>query len=194
MLENQELIKASIELGKFLVQNTSQTIMDRKKLAKAKDSNEETVNSLEEIINSLIAEKNQLIEIAQIYDEHLVAQKISKEDIDYITNSILPLLESILEKDQTDEGIKNKENLELLKPLLSAETFNILQLLGFNFKQAIGEPLTILINKLIISNAPDLSEKTKELEILNAKREIEYFKILQDEDAYNRLLKINNPD
>ncbi|MFB9972413.1 hypothetical protein FPQ10_10950 [Allobacillus sp. SKP2-8] len=194
MLENQELIKASIELGKFLVQNTSQTIMDRKKLAKAKDSNEETVNSLEEIINSLIAEKNQLIEIAQIYDEHLVAQKISKEDIDYITNSILPLLESILEKDETDEGIKNKENLELLKPLLSAETFNILQLLGFNFKQAIGEPLTILINKLIISNAPDLSEKTKELEILNAKREIEYFKILQDEDAYNRLLKINNPD
>lgn len=194
MLENQELIKASIELGKFLVQNTSQTIMDRKKLAKAKDSNEETINSLEEIINGLIAEKNQLIEIAQIYDEHLVAQKISKEDIDYITNSILPLLESILEKDETDEGIKNKENLELLKPLLSAETFNILQLLGFNFKQAIGEPLTILVNKLIISNAPDLSEKTKELEILNAKRELEYFKILQDEDAYNRLLKINNPD
>lgn len=168
--------------------------MDRKRLAKAKDSHEETINSLEEIINSLIAEKNQLIEIAQIYDEHLVAQKISKEDIDYITNSILPLLESILEKDETDEGIKNKENLELLKPLLSAETFNILQLLGFNFKQSIGEPLTILVNKLIISNAPDLSEKTKELEIINAKRELEYFKILQDEDAYNRLLKINNLD
>lgn len=191
MMDNPEVMKASMELGKFLLQNTSQTIMDKKKLAKTRGSNEETINNLEEIINTLISEKNQLIEIGQVYDEHLVAQKVSREDIEYITTSILPLLEKVLEKDDTENGMKNKKNLEILKPLLSSETFNILQLLGFNFKHAIGEPLTNLMNGLISSQIPDSSEKAVELEILTAKKEIEYFKILQDEEAYQRLLNIN---
>src|SRR5699024_5118244 len=189
-MENPELIKASIDLSKFLIQNTTQTIIDKKKLAKAKGNNEETIQSLEEIINTLIAEKNQLIEIAQIYDEHLVSQKISEDDIEYITDSLIPLLENILEKDDSDEGFKNRESLEMLKPLLAKETFNILQLLGFNFKKAIGEPLTLIINKLITIQVPETTEQSIELEALIAQREIEYFKILQDEKAYERLLRL----
>jgi len=190
MIENPDLIKASIDLGKFLIQNTTQTIIDNKKLAKTKGNNEETIQSLEEIINTLIAEKNQLIEIAQIYDEHLVSQKISEDDIEYITDSLIPLLENILEKDDSDEGFKNRESLEMLKPLLAKETFNILQLLGFNFKKAIGEPLTLIINKLITIQVPETTEQSIELEALIAQREIEYFKILQDEKAYERLLRL----
>lgn len=191
MIENPDLIKASIDLGKFLIQNTTQTIIDNKKLAKTKGNNEETIQSLEEIINTLIAEKNQLIEIAQIYDEHLVSKKISEDDIEYITDSLIPLLENILEKDDSDEGFKNRESLEMLKPLLAKETFNILQLLGFNFKKAIGEPLTLIINKLITIQVPETTEQSIELEALIAQREIEYFKILQDEKAYERLLRLN---
>lgn len=190
-MENPELVKASIDLGKFLIQNTTQTIIDKKKLAKAKGNNEETIQSLEEIINTLIAEKNQLIEIAQTYDEHLVSQKISEDDIEYITDSLIPLLENILEKDETDEGLKNRESLEMLKPLLAKETFNILQLLGFNFKKAIGEPLTLLINKLISAQTPKTAEQSKELELLMAQRELEYFRILQDEESFERLLRFN---
>src|SRR5699024_4510849 len=190
-MENPELIKASIDLSKFLIQNTTQTIIDKKKLAKAKGNNEETIQSLEEIINTLIAEKNQLIEIAQTYDEHLVSQKISENDIEYITDSLIPLLESILEKDETDEGVKNRASLEMLKPLLAKETFNILQLLGFNFKKAIGEPLTLLINKLISAQIPETAEQSKELEILIAQRELEYFRILQDEESFDRLMQLN---
>lgn len=191
MMENPDLVKASIDLGKFLIQNTTQTIIDKKKLAKAKGNNEETIQSLEEIINTLIAEKNQLIEIAQVYDEHLVSQKISEDDIEYISNSLIPLLEKILEKDDTDEGLKNRESLEMLKPLLAKETFNILQLLGFNFKKAIGEPLTMLINKLITAQIPITAEQSKELEILIAQKELEYFRILQDEGSFDRLMQLN---
>jgi len=191
VMENPDLVKASIDLGKFLIQNTTQTIIDKKKLAKAKGNNEETIQSLEEIINTLIAEKNQLIEIAQVYDEHLVSQKISEDDIEYISNSLIPLLEKILEKDDTDEGLKNRESLEMLKPLLAKETFNILQLLGFNFKKAIGEPLTMLINKLITAQIPITAEQSKELEILIAQKELEYFRILQDEGSFDRLMQLN---
>ena len=190
-MENPELIKASIDLSKFLIQNTTQTIIDKKKLAKAKGNNEETIQSLEEIINTLIAEKNQLIEIAQTYDEHLVSQKISENDIEYITDSLIPLLESILEKDETDEGVKNRASLEMLKPLLAKETFNILQLLGFNFKKAIGEPLTLLINNLISAQTPKTAGQSEELKILIAQRELEYFRILQDEESIERLLQLN---
>lgn len=54
--------------------------------------------------------------------------------------------------------------------------------------------MTVLVNRLISSQAPDVSEKAMELEILNAKKELEYFKVHQDEEAYNRLLNINNAD
>jgi hypothetical protein len=145
---------------------------------------------LEEIINNLIAEKNELIFIAQTYDEQLVSQKISEEDIKYITTYILPLLEKLIENGDQENAEINIQNLEMFKPLLSKETFNILQLLGFNFKKAIGEPLTELINGLISSKIPDNSEKAKEYQILNAQRDVEYFKILQDKEAYQRLLDL----
>lgn len=190
MIENPELLKASISLGQHIAQNSTQAIWDKIRATKAKNSSEETINNLEEIINNLIAEKNELISIAQIYDEQLVSQKISEEDIHYITSNILPLLEKLIENGHQENMESNKQNIETFKPLLSKETFNILQLLGFNFKKAIGEPLTELINGLISSQIPDNSEKAKEYQLLNAQRDIEYFKILQDEEAYQRLLEI----
>ncbi|MGP1906814.1 hypothetical protein ACTSEZ_01495 [Metabacillus sp. JX24] len=190
MFENPELLKASVSLGQFLAQNSTQAIRDKIRATKAKNSNDETINNLEEIINNLIAEKNELISIAQIYDEQMVSQKISEEDIKYITTNILPLLERLIENGNQENVERNIQNVEIFKPLLSKETFNILQLLGFNFKKAIGEPLTELINGLISSQIPDNSEKTKDYQILNAQRDIEYFKIFQDEEAYQRFLDL----
>ena len=48
----------------------------------------------------------------------------------------------------------------MIKPILSKETFNILQILGFNFKKAIGEPMTEWIASLIKSKIND--EKSTE--------------------------------
>ena len=42
-------------------------------------------------------------------------------------------------------------DLEQIKSLLSVETLTIMQLLGFNYKRAIGEPLTLLLQKTIES-------------------------------------------
>lgn len=48
------------------------------------------------------------------------------------------------------------ELLEMLEPLLSVQTFKILQLLGFNFREAVGLPLTKLIKSSI--NKTDRAE------------------------------------
>lgn len=190
MIDDPNIIKASTELATYLAKNTTQKVMDKIRVSKETKDDKKTINALEEIINDLIAEKNKLIQIAQTYDEQLVAQKISEEEVNYITDNILPLLENLLDKSQDPE--ENKKKLEMLKPLLSKETFNILQVLGFNFKRAIGEPLTDLINGLIASNTPPSQEKRWEVETLIVKRDIEYYKMLQDDEAYQRLKELSS--
>ena len=89
---------------------------------------------------------------------------------------------------------KTVNSILSLRPLLSKETFNILQILGFNYKKAIGEPLTELIKELIISQVPSNSEKDKEYQTLSLQREIEFLKIIQNAEAYQRFLHLNEKD
>lgn len=185
-----EMMKLSAELARVIANNSVQVIFDKIKVAKGKKNNEVLINNLEEIINQLISEKNQLIQIAQAYDEKLVAQKISNEEIEYITTSIIPLINSLLEESNGEEIEKSRQQLEVLKSLLSKEMFNILQLLGFNFKQAVGEPLTDLIKSLILSQNPTATEMNFNLRLANQQKEIEYLKLFQDEDAFNRMKEI----
>src|SRR5690625_4097063 len=184
MMNDPNIMKASTELAKLLAKNTTQMVNDRIRISKQATDDKKTINTLDEIITDLIAEKNKLTQIAQTFDEQMVAQKVSDVEINYITDNLLPLLDKLIENSEEHE--ENKENLEMLKPLLSKETFNILQLLGFNYKHAIGEPLTKLVNGLITSNTPSSQEEKRELETLILERDIEYYKFLQDDKAYER--------
>lgn len=55
-----------------------------------------------------------------------------------------------------DEDNEKLKQLEVMKPLLSVETVNVLLLLGFNFRRAIGEPLTALMEGMILSRSTGL--------------------------------------
>lgn len=195
MLDNPELMQASVQLGKYIGQQSTMAIRDRLKVSKESKSDKENINVLEEIIQELLAEKNQLIQIAQVYDEQMVSQKISEEDVEYIATNIFPLLEKLLDnsKDQ-EEAQKNRETLETFKPLLSKETFNIFQLLGFNYKRALGEPLTELVNSMIVAQKPTSQDLSLELQTLYHEREIQYFKMVNDEDSFQRHLKLQGKD
>lgn len=73
--------------------------------------------------------------------------------------------------------------VDVLSPLISKETLTILQLLGFNFRKAIGEPLTVLLQKLILSKQPLDSERIQtQLNI-----QLETLKIAKDPAAIRRL-------
>lgn len=182
-----EVITLGAELATIVGQKSVETIFDKIRTVKQKGNKDEIISNLEEIINDLIADKNKLIQISQAYEENLITQKITQDEIDYISNSIIPLLEEFLMQSGQDDSGKIQDGINTIKPFLSKEIFNIMQILGFNFKKAIGEPLTELLASFIRSKI-NTTEKSLELQMLTQQREIEYFKICQDEDAYKRLM------
>jgi len=187
-----EMITLSTQLANIAGRKSVEAIFDKVRTVKEKGSKDEIIGNLEEIINELIADKNQLIQISQAYEERLITQKMTDTEIDYITESVIPLFETLLVQSNGKDASKMQEGLEIMKPILSKETFNIMQILGFNFKHAIGEPLTELLASMIKSKIPESQGRVLEAQLLVQQREIEYLKVCQDEEAYERLLNIYN--
>ncbi|WP_182103164.1 hypothetical protein [Niallia taxi] len=185
---NPELIQLSTQLAKIIGTSSVQVVTDKIKVAKGKKNSDEIINTLEEIISQLISEKNELIQIAQAYDQTLIAQKMTDEEIEYITGSIVPLIDQMLGADENSE--KLRQQMDVLKPLLSKETINIMQLLGFNFKRAIGEPLTELVRELINSKKPITPEDNYDLLLVREQKELEYIKLAQNEEAFKNLKEL----
>lgn len=184
-----EMITLGTELATIAGTKSVEAIFDKIRALKKKGNKDEIISNLEEIINDLISDKNRLIRISQAYEENLITQKITQDEIDYISNSIIPLLEEFLKQSNQDDFGKIQDGINVIKPILSKEIFNIMQILGFNFKEAIGEPLTELLAAFIRSKI-DTTGKSLELQMLVQQREVEYLKICQDKEAYNSLMSI----
>ena len=149
----QQIIELGVRLAETLTKNTASAILTKIQLIKTKKDDKETINQLEEIIQDLIADKNELTQIAQAYQQEISAQKINESELNYITSSFIPKIQSLMEASgQSSEELNNA--VKILSPLVSKETLTILQLLGFNFKNAIGEPLTSLIREMILTKLP----------------------------------------
>lgn len=134
------------KLAIVVANNTATVITDRVKTARANKDKDKTIAVLEEVINEQVSDKSELIRIAQAYEQEFVSQKITEKELKYITDNFLPLLEKMMPQD--------KVTVEQIKSVLSVETLAIMQLLGFNYKRAIGEPLTMLLQKAIESKIP----------------------------------------
>jgi len=183
----QQVAALGIRLGEAVLRNTVSAISNKIQTVKAKKNDKETINELEEIINELQADKIELTQIAQAYEQEFVAQQISQEEIEYITKSFIPVLKKLIEQTSSGENSAAAANIEeaidVLTPLLSVETLTVLQLLGFNFKKAIGEPLTLLLQKFITSKVPVDPQSNLELNKLALIYNTEALKVAQDEDA-----------
>ncbi len=192
----QQVADLGIRLGDTVLRNTAGAIADRIKTVKAKKDDKATIHELEEIISSLIADKNELVQIAQAYEQELVAQQISQEDIEYITDSFIPVLKDLIKQtssDQSGGGATNIEKtIDSLKPLLSVEMLTVLQLVGFNFKKAIGEPLTLWLQKAITSKIPVDLQSDVEYTKLVVTHNTEALKVAQDKDASDRLERLRS--
>lgn len=81
-----------------------------------------------------------------------MAHRISKEEIKYITDKLIPTIESLMQL--SGDGSQADDTVRAMKTLVSAEMMTVLQLVGFNFKCAIGEPLTNLVATLIEGVGP----------------------------------------
>lgn len=160
------------QLAIVVLNNTATQVADNVEKARAQIDKEKTTAALEQIINELVRDKAELTRIAQAYEQELASQKITKKELEYITENILPLLDKFIPEDQ-------KETVEQLSSLLSVETLAVMQLLGFNYKRAIGEPLTVLLQKTIESKIPADSSEAQRANLLA-------LEIIKDPEASKR--------
>lgn len=189
-----QLQTLTIQLTETAVRNTAGSIADRITAAKARKKDQDTIAELEEIVSNLQSDKSELVRIAQAYEEELVAQRISAEDIEYISSNFVPLFRHLIEAGAANSGQEvaaAREMIDLIQPLLSVETVTVLQLIGFNFRKAIGEPLTELVSRLILSRVQSDSALALEIQRLNLVRETAYLDIAQNPEAYARLVNVS---
>ena len=107
--------------------------------------NEHDVNTVRkqynEMIDELISERGEAIRIAQVYKNEIDRIQINDEDIEHLQNTVSRIIDAFKGRDPE----KPMDTFVQLKELINADTLKTMQLLGFNFKTAIGEPLTCLL-------------------------------------------------
>ncbi|HJB65152.1 MAG TPA: hypothetical protein H9768_02560 [Candidatus Mailhella merdavium] len=126
------------------------TLVYTKIKASKNEKNIETIkNNYEEIINELLSEREEAVRIAQAYKSELEKVSISDKDIEYLHATISRLIELLTAIGKMDT--ETQISFTSIKELISIDTLKTMQLLGFNYKAAIGEPLTELCAQKIAS-------------------------------------------
>lgn len=139
-MDEQTAMKLTIQFTQVLGRNSYEWVRTKVSQAKEIKKGEEQQIVYEEIINSLLQDKMELEMVAREYKDLYEKVTISYEDIDHLQKTIQHLVS--LFGPMSPEVSKNEENIELLVELINKDTLKTMQLLGFNYKEAIGQPLT----------------------------------------------------
>lgn len=152
----------------------------------------------ENILNGLLNERAEALRIAQAYRDELEKVEISDEDIEHLHNTVERLIEIIknflIKQNNGEDNQEIQEQIssfEQIKELISVDTLKTMQLLGFNYKQAIGDPLTMILRNFILSKVPT-SDNT---EVIHKMITPEMVEILKNKSAYDNFKElIGNPE
>jgi hypothetical protein len=141
------MAELATSLTALAVKGTVSTISTKIKTIKLEKNVEIVKNQYDEIINELLSEREEAVRIAQVYKSEIERYQISDDDIAHLHRTV----ETILEIVQKMSPGTNVDSFNQLKDLISIDTLKSIQLLGFNYKEAIGEPLTELCADAIYS-------------------------------------------
>lgn len=146
----QNLTSLGVSLATLAAKGTASTVTAKVAAIKEIKSVEKVRNAYEELISELLDERSEAIRIAQAYKDELDRVQISDEDIESLNSTIGRLLD-VFGVTSIDDGvggnaeaISQRHAIEQMRHLISSDTLRTMQLLGFNYKAAIGEPLTEL--------------------------------------------------
>lgn len=158
----QELMLLGATFAEVVGRNTISIIGDKITVAKEKKDKESQALAYNEIIDSLLADKQELIAVSRGYKDAYEKITISDEDIEHLHNTLKLVLQIM--KDMTPTVKESENSLESLVSLLNKDTLKTMQLLGFNYKEAIGVPLTeacaqAIKSKLKVSNTGSVKSK-----------------------------------
>lgn len=130
----------SVSLTEVISRNTVSFIGNKMQLAKEKRDLESQSLAYTEIINNLLQDKEDLAMIARQYKQAYEQITISDEDIEYLHNTLRSAIDVLNAFSPQKE--ETQETMNTLVELLNKDTLKTMQLLGFNYKEAIGQPLT----------------------------------------------------
>lgn len=136
-----------VSLATLAAKGTPAVIAAKVKSIKEIKSANEVRAAYDELLSELLQERSEAILIAQAYKDALERVQISDEDIESLDKTIGRVLDILgIGSDSDDDGEQQSQRLvlEQFRELIAADTLKTLQLIGFNFKAAIGEPLTRL--------------------------------------------------
>lgn len=155
------MINLAASLSSLVLKGTATAIHGKIESIKGEKNVDTVRNTYNEIVNQLLEEREDAIRIAQTYKQELEKVVISDEDIEYLQQTIAKALDilntlqvvsnlskSPEEKEKAEASIKA---IDSIKTLISKDVLKTMQLLGFNYKAAIGEPLTQLCANAINS-------------------------------------------
>ena len=153
----EALVKAGIELGTLTFKGTTTLVNSKIQSLKEERNADKLRNTYDEIVNELLSEREQAIRIAQAYKEEYEKVQIDDKDIEYLHNTLERVISLLSSFTSVEDG---KEDLmKQLVALLNKDTLKTMQLLGFNYKEAIGEPLTEVCSNAIRNKLGGLSFK-----------------------------------
>ena len=142
-----ELLSLGTALAELAIKGTATAVSSKIRAIKEEKNIEKIRSTYDEIINELLSEREEAVRIAQAYKSELEKVVISDEDIAHLHATVTHLLD-VLKTFAPNAPI---DSFESIKNLISVDTLKTMQLLGFNYKAAIGEPLTQLCADAITS-------------------------------------------
>lgn len=146
-LYTEQLVEMGVSLTQLAVKGTASAISRKIRAVKDVKDAEKLRTTYDEIINEILQEREEAVRIAQAYKAELDRIVISDDDIEHLHNTVARVLD-LVKAFSPDVPV---ENFETVKDLISVDTLKAMQLLGFNFKAALGEPLTQLCANKISS-------------------------------------------
>jgi len=149
---NPALAELAVSLATLAVKGTTTAVANKVKAIKAEKNVEVIRNTYDEIISELLSERDEAVRIAQSYKSELDRIEISEKDIEHLHNTVSRLIDILAlfsSNEEDDESSSSMEGFQPFKELISADTLKTMQLLGFNYKSAIGDPLTQIVAEKI---------------------------------------------
>ena len=151
-LYTQPLVEMGVSLTELAIKGTATAVTNKIKAVKEEKNIEKIRNTYDEIVNELLSERDEAVRIAQAYKSELERIVISDDDIVHLHNTVSRILEIVKAfqlvattakgQEEVEKVTAQVQSYEQIKELISVDTLKTMQLLGFNYKAAIGEPLT----------------------------------------------------
>lgn len=144
---DENLVALGMSMAEVVSRNSISFVGNKMKLAKEKKDLESQSLAYSEIINNLLQDKEELTMIAREYKQAYEQVTISDDDIEYLHNTLSGALEILNAFSPQNE--KDTQAMQTMIQLLNKDTLKTMQLLGFNYREAIGQPLTEVCSETI---------------------------------------------